>query len=168
MSSDSSRGAKGRKKPRFTKQDDQTILQLIEQLGDRDWVAIAACLPGRTPRSCRERWRFFLNANPSDTPWTPEDDDLLRDKVREHGRKWITIQAYFTGRTSVNVKNRYALLERSDRPARPQIKRGRKPKQPQIQDPPTPVHQTPSLDGPIMAIEQLLIGMSLVPPAVHI
>jgi hypothetical protein len=155
MSSDSSGRPPRRKKTRFTNQDDQTILQLIQQLGDQDWPAIAACFPGRSARSCRERWRFFLDANPSRMPWSQEEDDLLRAKVREHGHEWITIHLYFTGRTSVDVKNRYAALQRRERP---KIKPARKQRRARIQLPPAPDQQGPSLDGPNMPIEQRLNG----------
>jgi hypothetical protein len=44
--------------------------------------------------------------------WAPHEDRLLEEKVGELGRRWKVLEAYFPGRTDINLKNRYNLLTR--------------------------------------------------------
>jgi hypothetical protein len=102
----------GPRKRRFTTHEDLTILHMLHDLGVRDWLAISRALTHRTPRQCRERWRNYLRPAIDDTPWTPEEDALLAEQHRAIGPKWAHISRLFTGRTDINLRNRWARLAR--------------------------------------------------------
>jgi hypothetical protein len=88
------------------------ILHMLHDLGARDWSAISRALTHRTPRQCRERWRNYLRPAIDDTPWTPEEDALLAEQYRVIGPKWARISRLFTGRTDINLRNRWVRLVR--------------------------------------------------------
>ena len=99
-------------KKKFTKDEDDLILDLVKKYGAHSWRTIAKKLSPRTPRQCRERWKHYLQKEPKSEEWTQEEDELLIQLFQKHGKKWTQIAVYIPGRTSVNIKNRYALLER--------------------------------------------------------
>jgi hypothetical protein len=107
----------------FTKEEDQQIIDFVEKFGAKRWERIELLIPNRTSRQCRERWKNSLSAELVNNPWTGEEDFLLEALVGRYGQKWSEIKEYFPGRTDVNIKNRFCLLQRH-------IKKGkRKPQQ---------------------------------------
>jgi hypothetical protein len=96
----------------FTRQEDSTLSHLVSVYGKNDWSKIAVCMNGRTARQCRERYKNF-HSSPStlkNTPWTPEEDQLLMRKFQLLGPRWQEIAKFFNGRNNVNVKNRWTAL----------------------------------------------------------
>ncbi len=45
--------------------------------GAKKWSKIAAELPGRIGKQCRERWHNHLNPDINKKPWTLEEDRLI-------------------------------------------------------------------------------------------
>ena len=117
----------------WTKEEDETIFKFIEENGCKNWSKLAAKLPGRIGKQCRERWVNHLNPEISRKEWTAEEDDLLVKLHSEYGNAWAKIAKKMDGRTDNCVKNRWnsTLKRRLERIARgePAVrKRGRKPK----------------------------------------
>ena len=96
----------------FTPEEDDLLRSLVAQYGSANWASIAAHMPNRTLRQCRERWRHYLAPNIKNLPWTPAEDTLLLKKVQELGPKWVEISKHFANRTDFNVKNRWLVLVR--------------------------------------------------------
>jgi hypothetical protein len=99
-------------KCKFTTDEDAQLRQLVAELGESNWEAVARCMPKRSVRQCRERWAHYLSPGVFDGQWSKAEDTLLKAKVLEVGRKWKLFELYFPGRTDVNIKNRYAVLSR--------------------------------------------------------
>ena len=97
---------------KFTKQEDILLVNVVNELGTRDWEAIANRIPNRNARQCRERYTNYLAPNLSHDPWTPEEDSLLEQKLKELGAKWVNISKYFKNRTDTMLKNRWLVLSR--------------------------------------------------------
>lgn len=93
----------------FTREEDALLRQLVQIYGSstKSWDQIAACLPNRNSRQCRERYRSYLDPELTNGPWTPEEDQLLRELVNEHGTKWVNLVKFFKGRSDSNIKNRW-------------------------------------------------------------
>jgi hypothetical protein len=97
---------------RFSKEEDSQLRDLVSQLGPQKWSRIAAEMPERNARSCRERWINYLAPSINQTPWTQEEDRLLLEKQRELGSKWTQISKFFDGRTDIHIKHRWLILSR--------------------------------------------------------
>jgi hypothetical protein len=93
----------------------------VAQFGPLGWDAIAACMPGRNARQCRERWKHYLSVGFSDRPWTKEEDELLMLKQEEFGPRWTKISAFFQKRSDIQLKARWTrLMEKKAKAAKTQ------------------------------------------------
>ena len=57
----------------WSPEDDARVAELVGQIGAKKWSCIAAQLPGRTGKQCRERWHNHLNPHISKVPWTEHE-----------------------------------------------------------------------------------------------
>jgi hypothetical protein len=102
----------------FTLDEDNRLMALVSELGDRDWNQITEKMPNRTTRQCRERYRNYLSPSLSTLPWSESEDELLMLKVRQFGQKWAQLTQFFVGRSDVSLKNRWAALSTRSRSRR--------------------------------------------------
>jgi hypothetical protein len=97
---------------KFTEEEDACLCSAVLKYGTYNWARVAAAVPSRDPRQCRERWTNYLNPNLTSNQWTATDDALLLSKVCQHGRKWQVIECFFPGRSQSNLRNRFRMLQR--------------------------------------------------------
>lgn len=57
----------------WSPEDDARVAELVGQIGAKKWSCIAAQLPGRTGKQCRERWHNHLNPHISKVPWSEQE-----------------------------------------------------------------------------------------------
>ena len=99
---------------RFSQEEDDQLRRLVEANGIKNWSLIAEQMPGRNVKQCRYRWHFHIERTDTEkrsgTPFTPEEDELLIQKVQEFGTKWTTITKYFSDRLPTSLRNRYNLI----------------------------------------------------------
>lgn len=57
----------------WSAEDDARVAELVGQIGAKKWSCIAAQLPGRTGKQCRERWHNHLNPHISKVPWSEHE-----------------------------------------------------------------------------------------------
>ncbi|MDR1597637.1 MAG: hypothetical protein LBR89_01750 [Holosporales bacterium] len=88
---------------RFTQEEDLFIQDKKTENPDMSFEEIASHLPGRSARQCRERWSFYLNAALR-MPFTPKDNQRLRDAVMNLGTSWKKIALLFPGKTESQCK----------------------------------------------------------------
>lgn len=103
-----------RRKPKsaFTEKEDQTLLALVQQYGNKDWNAISKSMGTRTARQCRERYNLYLRPDVQNSPWTDEEDEKLIRLFAQYGSKWSVIAQNFHNRTANNIKNRFKQYQR--------------------------------------------------------
>ena len=99
---------------KFTAEEDEFLRGLVAQYGTSDWSIIASRFPNRNARQCRERWKNYLQPGVENPQWTPDEDKLLIEKVRELGSQWTKIAKFFHARTDINVKNRWVHFKKSE------------------------------------------------------
>ena len=92
--------------------EDHQLRKLVADYGDDNWAKIASFMHDRTPRQCRERYLTYLSPTVNLSPWTQEEDNLLRRLFTELGSKWTSYGPYFQHRTVSNIKNRWHTLSR--------------------------------------------------------
>jgi hypothetical protein len=96
-----------RRRQKFLPDEDIKLRGLVAQYGTTAWDLIAAQLPGRNPRQCRERWKHYLSGERTKAPWSYEEDRLLFEKMQSLGPKWTRLATFFPGRTDIDMKTHW-------------------------------------------------------------
>lgn len=102
-------------KRKFTDEEDAALINLIDEHGENNWKLIARNMPSdRTPRQCRERWKYYLSGFTNNDKWSQEEDQLLLEKYQFYGPRWAKIAKYFQDKNDINLKNRFNQLKRNE------------------------------------------------------
>jgi hypothetical protein len=91
----------------FSSEEDSQLVQLVTNHPKLPWGEIAAMLPGRSARQCRERWLEYLRPGIRVGPWTAEEDELLLRLIQVHGLHWTALAEAFAQRSANDIKNRW-------------------------------------------------------------
>lgn len=97
-----------KQKRKFTKEEDEKLNSLVEKFGTKNWKIISYYMPNRNTRQCRERYSNYLQKDIKNEPWTIEEDNLLKKKYEEYGKKFNILRLFFPERSYINIKNRLA------------------------------------------------------------
>jgi hypothetical protein len=97
----------------FTEDEDCLLSQLVYQFGTGSWIQISKQIGTRSPRQCRERWNNYINPELRKDSFTIEEDQMLRLKVAEFGKKWNKISKFFEKRSDNSLRNRWMVLSRN-------------------------------------------------------
>lgn len=113
---------KAHPKNKFGAEEDLQLKELVRKYGENNWTQIAQNMPNRNARQCKERWCNYLSPNICKSPWTQDEDNLLLEKYKEIGARWVQIAKFFPQRTDISIKNRYLVLSRRIKKKNPKTK----------------------------------------------
>jgi hypothetical protein len=90
---------------KWKEEEDIKLKAAVQTHGGKNWVTIAALVPGRTRIQCSHRWHDILGpsitrVNGCKGAWKENEDIKLKAAVHMHGGKnWVAIAALVPGRT---------------------------------------------------------------------
>ena len=97
-----------KRRQKFTQEEDQKLIELVNEHGTSNWVLIASLMENRNPRQCRERWKHYLSVRETrKEPFSPEEDRAISEKFYELGPKWTKIASFLPGRSDIDIKCRF-------------------------------------------------------------
>jgi myb proto-oncogene protein len=93
--------ANGKKTGKWTPEEDAKLIEAVKK-HDKNWVAVAAMVSGRTNNQCHQRWTNTVDpANGGNKgQWTAEEDAKLTEAVEKHGKAWAAVAAMVPDRTN--------------------------------------------------------------------
>ncbi|GAM27291.1 hypothetical protein SAMD00019534_104660 [Acytostelium subglobosum LB1] len=89
----------------WKEEEDAKLVELVNKNGPKEWSSIAAKIPGRIGKQCRERWFNHLSPEVRKTNWTPEEDRIIIESHLALGNKWTAISKLLDGRPANAIKN---------------------------------------------------------------
>jgi len=96
----------------WTGEEDAILREKRRQYG-RKWAKIAAHLPGRQGKQCRERFVNHLDPELKKGEWTDDEEAILIAMHEVHGNRWANISKQLRGRSDNDVKNHwYSTIQR--------------------------------------------------------
>ncbi|OHT16941.1 Myb-like DNA-binding domain containing protein [Tritrichomonas foetus] len=96
----------------FTQAEDEELKEAVRRVGSLNWKLISRLMTSRDPKQCKDRWTNYLSPTLCKRVWTEEEETNLVEKVQIFGKKWKYLKLFFDGRSEIELKNRYFLLER--------------------------------------------------------
>jgi hypothetical protein len=97
-------------KGEWTREEDLMLIRAVGMLG-KDFIKVAALVPGRTNERCRDRWvrnlDFSIGQELEKGAWTPEEDAKLIDAVQRFGQNWVPVANLVYTRTNSQCRQRW-------------------------------------------------------------
>ena len=81
------------------------LVELIADIGPRQWEVIADAIPERSGKQCRERWNNQLNPLLKKSAWSLEEGWILFILQRNAMNRWAEISNVILGRPDNSIKN---------------------------------------------------------------
>ncbi len=104
---DPTNGYKGKPRRSWKAEEDAKLTKAVKKHG-KDWVAVAAMVPGRTNERCHLRWVNKVDPANGKKPgkWSTEEDTKLTEAVKKHGKDWVAVAKMVPGRTNTQCRER--------------------------------------------------------------
>ncbi|KAL3908692.1 MAG: hypothetical protein SGPRY_009700 [Prymnesium sp.] len=93
----------------WTAEEDSFIKKAVAH--NKGWRYIATRLPGRSDDAVRNRWKRLRDPSEKErVTWSPAEDQVILDCVKQFGHKWGVIAQRLPGRTEHAIRNRHQRL----------------------------------------------------------
>ena len=93
---------------RWTKEEDELLIALVEEFEGKGWKKIATFIKERTPIQCLHRWSKILKPGLVKGPWTFQEDKMLINWVNINGSSdFSNCNNVIVGRNSKQCRERW-------------------------------------------------------------
>ncbi|KAK9695632.1 hypothetical protein K7432_012858 [Basidiobolus ranarum] len=89
----------------WSQEETDSLLDLVEK-NDRNWILIAANIPGRSPTQCAAHYYQKWNPSFKSGRWTVEEVEKLVELVKQYGPKW-TFFSKILNRYPAQIRSRW-------------------------------------------------------------
>ena len=91
---------------RWTEPEDQLLREVVQRY-QCDWKKVGQHFPGKPKSAVKRRWQNRFDPDLKRTPWTPQEDSIIKELRARIGPVWKEIAKALPGRPPDVVKNRY-------------------------------------------------------------
>ena len=93
---------------KWTQEEDDRLRRAVEYYGEKHWRLVSAEVGIRSSIQCLHRWSKILKPGLVKGAWSDEEDDALRDFVKQFGASnWAEAVNYIHGRSSKQCRERW-------------------------------------------------------------
>ena len=104
--------------------EDTRLLNAVQSCGE-GWTRVSELVQTRSGDQCMKRWRDYVNPRLNHGPWSPEEDEKLKQAVAHLGRSWAQITAeYLPERSALAIRHRFQVLENRSSPVNQRLNAG--------------------------------------------
>ncbi|KAJ3006885.1 hypothetical protein NUW54_g3765 [Trametes sanguinea] len=105
---DCMRHAISRKTHSWNPDADKRLLEAVDIYGADNWALVARWVSeDATSAQCQNRYLRTLDPTLKRGPWTPDEDERLKEAVAVFGHSWIDVAAFVEGRNNEQCRDRY-------------------------------------------------------------
>ncbi|OJT10511.1 snRNA-activating protein complex subunit 4 [Trametes pubescens] len=105
---DCMRHAISRKTHSWTPDADKRLLEAVHIYGTDSWALVARWVSeDATASQCQNRYLRTLDPTLRRGPWTPDEDERVKQAVAVCGHVWVDVAAYVEGRNNEQCRDRY-------------------------------------------------------------
>jgi myb proto-oncogene protein len=97
---------KRKKKPLWTKEEDEILLIKGKEYHYKNWKLVASFLPGHTSIQCSARFRRIQSGIIKGN-WKKEEDEKLLNLYKKYGKNWAKIANEMHSRTGKQIRDRF-------------------------------------------------------------
>jgi len=93
---------------RWSKDEDQRLVEAIQKFGAGKWKQISEIVKTRDHHQCLHRWNQTLcKKDRKLRKWTQDEDDHLISMMKIYGNRWVEIAKHVSDRTPAQCRERY-------------------------------------------------------------
>jgi hypothetical protein len=98
----------GQKLGKWTKEEDESLLNAVHIYGTKNWKLVSKVVQKRNQVQCLHRWTKILQPGLTKGPWSIDEDRKLMQWVKKEGPcKWTTCAEYIKGRSGKQCRERW-------------------------------------------------------------
>ncbi|KAI0771930.1 hypothetical protein BD413DRAFT_604069 [Trametes elegans] len=87
---------------------DKRLLEAVKIYGIDSWALVARWVSeDATPAQCQGRYMRTVDPTLKRGPWTPDEDERLKEAVAALGHSWIDVATFVEGRNNEQCRDRY-------------------------------------------------------------
>ncbi|KAH0787090.1 Myb-like DNA-binding domain containing protein [Histomonas meleagridis] len=96
------------KSTKWTQEEDETLLRMVSQTGNKNWNELCNYFPNKTSQQIAERWEKVVDPTLIKGNWTRQEDEIIIEFVKEHGKKnWTKLAEKLPGRIGKQCRERW-------------------------------------------------------------